>query len=766
MKHLIIVFIFFTSLNSIFSQEQFNISGIVSTQNKEVITIGDVLLISKIDNKIIKYTFINNGKFHLEKVKKGNYFLKVNSLGYFEISKEIKLESNQHLKLEFIEKNNILSEVEITASKKVIENKNGNIIINVAKTRLSKESNTLDLLSKLPRIQIASNKSSIEVIGKGNPLIYIGHQRISIDDLNNLSVSQIEKIEIINNPSSKYEAEGRSLLLITLKKEIQDGMKISVTETTSFKKHFNNYLNASTNFKHQKARFNLNISFNNLKIWESNSADYQIPYKGISSDYLVVAKTNRKQAIIQGSFSYQFNKNNHLSVNSNLRTQKEPFTINTITNINSDIINTKSFNDGNRYFSTSNINYIKSLNNSNEFFFGAQYTFYDQRITNSITNKFNVTPITTTINRLQKFNINTYTLKSNYTKKLKKKKTLEIGTSYTNTSTNSTINTFTNTIKQNYYFTEKNKAAYIQYSNNLSTLKYSLGLRFENNETDGKYSKNSNIIFKKNSTDFFPKLNIAYAINKKKTISLNYSKNITRPNYSSTTSTSAFINPFLEFRGNLHLTPSITNEVSIRYQFNKNSINFNYYHKQNPIFYSFHYDENNNKTLIYPTNLVHEKGVNLEVNIPKKYKLWSSSNTISFHLNTINDTRALNTSLSPYLYYYSNHQFKINKSSSFAFDFWGLTNRKEGIFTRESIFVLNASLHKKLFNSLDFTVSFNDIFNTMEFRETYSLQKLNVKNVFFTDANEIAFSLKYSFGKINKINNTNKNINRNMNRIR
>jgi len=119
----------------------------------------------------------------------------------------------------------------------------------------------------------------------------------------------------------------------------------------------------------------------------------------------------------------------------------------------------------------------------------------------------------------------------------------------------------------------------------------------------------------------------------------------------------------------------------------------------------------------------------------------------------------------PNFYFYTNHQFKINNSTTVNLNGWGLTNRQEGIFDREKVCVLNASVSKKFFNKLDATLSLNDIFNSMEFTDRYELQNIKATSLFYTDANEVSLSFKYSFGSIKSLYK-NKDVDDGLNRIR
>ena len=589
MKQLITLILFFIFSLPVQAQSTYAISGKVTDVNQKNIEVGDIILLSYKEKKVITYTIINNGSFYLENIKAGKFFLKVSCFGHKEAIKEIILSKDTLINFRLSEDLVSLNEIEINAEKKVFENKNGNIIVNVENTLLSKETNSLDLLSKLPKIQVSPNRSSITIIGRGNPLIYLGNQRISINELLSIAVNNIKTIELINNPSAKYDAAGRSVVLVTLKTTKSDGYKVSITETASFKTHFNNYLNTNSNFKKDNLELKLDLSYNKINVWESNGANYNITNENIFSNYLVEANTNRAQFIIGGGIFYQLNKKDYISIGSRLRAQKEPFDINTMTflkdNLYESSIKTNSDNDGKRSFSTTTINYLKSLHKFGELFLGAQYSYYDQGMENNIRNVY-TNPISETFqNRDQKFTVDAFSANGIYEKSFDKSHKLELGASHTRATSNSIMNIYSplssNTL---YNYVEKNNSVYSQFSGIYKKINYSLGLRIEDTKFKGILNNNKTIINRK-STNLFPKINLNYAIDSLRAINLNYAKTIIRPNFSTTTATTASINPFLDFQGNLNLLPTMTDEISATFEYKNTSITVRGYQSENVVFY-------------------------------------------------------------------------------------------------------------------------------------------------------------------------------------
>jgi hypothetical protein len=764
MKQVILIFLLCISGN-LLSQNKFSINGIVKTDSKEMISVSDVLLYQK--NKIIAYTVIVDGTFSFESILKGFYHLKVLCTGYEPYESELKLNKNKTIEIFIKESSIALDGVVIKSTKKILENRSGNITANVEGTILSMETNTVELLSKLPKIQISPNGEQVSILGKGTPLIYIGGQRVSVEELQTLQVDEIKTIEIINNPSVKYEAEGRAILLITKRRSDQEGRELFVTERASSKTYFNNYLAANLTAKKKGVEFKLNASYNQLKIWEKNSAVYEVLDENIFSDYEVEAVTTRPQYIFGGGLYYSINDTDYISFNSRYRTQKEPFTIDTNTfldeNGTQQNISTRSTNVGERKFLSSNVNYFKSLSKNKNLFLGGQYTNYTRDVENSIQNTVENSSLLDAVEISQDFNVESFVFKGDYEIKFTNKNALELGFNYARSNSKSLL--AINDDSSRYKYTEAVNGLYTQFSGGKQKMKYSFGLRVENTSIEGGFKENNTLLVNRKNTFFFPRASIDFTFSDEKSINLSLVSSIARPNYSAAVTTTAFINPALEFQGNINLTPTITNEVSSNIQLKDKSVTLRYYQSKNPVNYRFFYDDERDLTVMSPANFDEEVGLVLDVSLPFKHQFWTSTNTVSLNYTSVNDSKIVKKKSTPYMYFYTNQQFKINNFSSFNLNGWALTNRKDGIFNRKSVFTINAAYTTKFFSKLDVTINANDIFNTMEFRENYILQNLNVSNLFFTDANEFSIVLRYVFGSLKNSNYKNKSVDNELNRM-
>ncbi|SNB17436.1 putative TonB-dependent outer membrane receptor [Flavobacterium psychrophilum] len=664
-----------------------------------------------------------------------------------------------------------LEEVIIKTEKKVFTNKYGNLKVDVANSILKSVPNTIDLVSKLPNVIIDANKETINIIGKGNPLLYIDNQKVSINDLNALSVDEIKSIEIINNPSAKYEAEGRVVILIARKLSKKEGFKIDLTETASVKKRFNNYVGVNASIKKKKLEIKANFNYNQLTIWEGHDIKYEIPEENIISNYDVEAYTKRPQFIFGSGLFYKINDDDYFSISGNARAQKDIFGINTKTfnkqNTIENNILTQSSNDNNRVYINLFANYAKKIKSINtQLFSGFQFSNFNQKMVTLVENSYNNISFEQAQNRNQQFNVSVISGRTDLEKTFKNETKLEIGGLFlsANAKTNSDISDLKNlsSMISNYNFKEQNISGYSQVSGKIKKVQYSAGFRIENTNIIGKYTNEILPLIKKEYTNFFPKVQLDIPLDSSKTITLNYAKSITRPNYSATNQGSTYINPYFIYGSNINLDPTINDEIAANFQYNDKSIRLRYYKNSNPVYGDFKYDNFQNILTFSEKNFDKEMGLEIDFTIPFTYKFWTVNNSLSFILNKIEDKLALQKESKPYMYYYSNHVFKLPKEYTISTTVWGLTTQHEGVFERKQPnFLIDLAISKKFLKQWDCTLSFNDIFKNFVYKENFTVNKVSSKSHYLSDTHEISLAIRYSFGKIKDSEFKEKSINEN-----
>ena len=762
MKKFLITFLFFPFF--INAQEHLALKATLTDQYEVPILYGDVLLYK--NTTLVKHTTINKGTFSMDEIPSGTYTLKISCLGYEPIEKTMTLYKNVQLNLVLHEIATALDEIQLQVVKKLITYEQGSTLIHIEKSILSKETSSIALLAKIPNIQISADEREISLIGKGIPLLYFGGQKISMDDFKSISVDDIKKIEIINTPPSRYEANGRAVILIHRKKSNTRGTAFSLTEKIAKKTYFNNYLGAFLTHKRDQLELKLDGSYNQLNVWESNGASYVLPMQQTASDYLVTATTNRTQFIVGGGMYYQFNKANYLSFGTRFRTQHEPFSIDTETRIINqaevqDIL-TLSDNRGTRQFMSSNVNYTREFKQTGSLFLGGQYTTYKKGVDNTIFNHYTSPPSSTTLNRHQDFDVETFTGKADLMYPVQKRTTLEAGFNYASTlSTSGVVLEGTKTTSS---YNEHIYGVYSDISYHQKKLELRLGLRIEN--TQVRIENQPTPVKQLRTSNLFPKLNVTYKLDSTQSLNFNYGTSINRPNYTTVTSTSAFINPALEFRGAIELKPTLTDELSAVFQVHNYRFTARYFSSKNPVYYSISYDDQTAKSIMSPKNFNREVGYSFATDIPVSYKFWTANNSLSVQYTNLKDERSVARKATPFLYFSTQHQFKITSLSSFHITAWGQTKRTEGIFNRYGQLVFNAAFQTRLFKHIDLTISYNDIFANLTYKDDYTIDHVTASSLFYTDVNELGISLKYSFDAIKRSAYKNKDVDDQLHRVR
>ncbi|MEZ5041873.1 MAG: outer membrane beta-barrel protein [Saprospiraceae bacterium] len=759
-----------------FGQNQYLLSGKVRTESGRSLDYGDVLVLHPTDSSLIEYTAVEQGDFSLDPLEAGDYLLRIAALGYQDYYQKLTLNQDQTITILLAESTKMLDEITVTAARNAISNKDGNLKVTIDHSIFANQATTLDVLSLLPGVQLSGDRQSLTVIGKGAPLIYLENQSITLDQLNAIPVATIKHIEIINYPSARYEAEGRAVILVTQQLNFSDGFRFDMTEIASFRHRFNHYLSTNASLKRKRLELKADFSYNYLGIWERIRNELELKERAIILDQSSLSTGPRPQFIIGGGLIYQLKAGEYFSVNANLSTHVTDAPINTSSTLSEQlhIDNIESLVVGkeHRDFFSSNISYNKKLTSSNShLFMGIQYSNYLRDLKSDISNNYNEKGLVLSQIRDQNFQIDAFAARLDFEKTMNKAGRLELGLRYYQASADAFLDfQFLETMMalvSNYDYEERNYAAYGQYTGASHKLKYSFGLHSESTTVKGRFKEETGWLVNRRQNVLFPKATFTYAMDSSKSVTLNYAKTIQRPNYLNASSISTFIHPFLEFARNANLRSTIDNELSINFQYQNQSIRFSYVDKKDPVYFSVLYNQAQDRMVMSPQNFEQETGFDLTLTSPLSYKWWTVTNTLILSRHKIKDSRAIIKGATPYLYYYSNHQFKLPQSTVLGLFVWGLSKRKEGVFERNAYWILGGSISKTIHGKLQLAISFDDLLRAMNLGETYTINQIEAESTFFVDRKNMAFSLRYSFGKQTKANSSyrNKEIDEQLNRI-
>ncbi len=230
---LILLFIL-SGITSSFAQTVVSISGSVKDRKtKAVLPFVTVTLKNSKDSTLVQGTITNEeGRFTLSNIKSGNYYTEVTFIGYKPFKQNVYVGTlSQYLDLgtiELEEDAKVLNEVEVTAMQEEVSGKMDKKSFTLENNTTQSGGTVLQAMQNLPGVTVqdgkvhirGSDKVVVLIDGKQTALTGFGNQ----SSLDNIPASAIEKIEIINNPSAKYDANGNAgIINIIYKKNKQEG---------------------------------------------------------------------------------------------------------------------------------------------------------------------------------------------------------------------------------------------------------------------------------------------------------------------------------------------------------------------------------------------------------------------------------------------------------------------------------------------------------------------------------------------------------------
>ena len=246
------------------------VSGRVSDETGKPLSFASVLLLRAADSGLVKTELTgDDGSYVLSPVPDGAYLVKVTLLGYEVYMSDRLMISNNDQSVPVItlfKTSTELKEATVRAQKPFIEVHSDKIVVNVENSIVGTGGSVLDMLSHSPGVIVDQN-DNISLKGKQGVNVMINGkiQPMSAADLANILKSTpsnaVESIELISNPSAKYDAAGTAgIINIKMKKDTKTGLNGSVN--TSYSQGVYGSSGEGININYRNSKFNLFASYN------------------------------------------------------------------------------------------------------------------------------------------------------------------------------------------------------------------------------------------------------------------------------------------------------------------------------------------------------------------------------------------------------------------------------------------------------------------------------------------------------------------------
>ncbi len=314
MRNLIILFLIL-SYNQVFAQVI--LSGRITDEEERSVEYAEVSLTHVSDTTRVKKTLTDKtGRFSLS-VQMGSYILSVDYWGENILTKKIMVSKNKYLGRLKVPLANRIGSVTVTQGR-LISRKGDKLIMNVSGNHLFKGHTAFEVLKYAPYLSVDSNSGSISM--KGNPTrIFENGKAIRATDLHTylstLPSERIVHIEIISNPSSKYEASGGGGIINIITKKPKKGLEVSWNNKVDLSKFISHHsfldLNAKLNDKLLIQTF---FSYNKNKGLRKENRTEILPSPHIIYDYDKKDTLRSNYSYFSNEIRYNINKSHELDV--------------------------------------------------------------------------------------------------------------------------------------------------------------------------------------------------------------------------------------------------------------------------------------------------------------------------------------------------------------------------------------------------------------------------------------------------------------------
>ena len=804
-----VLLLFFLSQN-IFSQTH-KVSGrIVSFNTNESIEFATVKLLHVQDSSLISAMYADSlGGFVFDNVNCQVFLLKISNVGYETYwSKKLKNTNCQDIDFGAVHLRQDLTlnleEVKVRGQLDVLKAGIDKKVYNVGEDISVKGGTANDVLNRLPSVEVDED-GGVTLRGDGSVIILINGRPSSLSGgngktlLDALPAGSIERVEIVANPSARYDPDGTSgIINIVLKKNKLRGFNGAISSNigSGDLKNGNIYEgNISLNYRNDRLNAFVSVNGRSYRGYRNKFSDIYTDFGSDTSTHLdqnrIGTDLNISQSVM-GGIDFTISAQHKLGLYSNFNWGKRERT--------GDLWNSIYDQNGTRFALWNRTSYDPKTRTNNDFGLNYEYLFQQERgkLQFSINQSFgaedirgfysehyympdsvlsNQDSLSQRLFNQETNNINTVQLDVEYIfPKLNAR--MEFGGKSIIRS--QSVNTFSEsyeTLAQayiedtianfDYVYDENIYSVYGIYGQQLNKFKYQAGLRVEKAfQTPDLVSDSLRIA--NDYFNLFPSAHLKYAFNDKNELGLSYSRRISRARANQLNPFTNYADPFNLRRGNPYLQPEYIHSFDLAYLFEGSKFSLStsiYYRRSEGVISRIKEFYDNNTSAVTYQNLNNTNALGTEwIFMFKPYDFWRT--TASFNGNLIEyytDITGLDNTTGVYMKAKINSTFEFwKKTGSFqlSYGYNGPRVSVQGIVQRKG--TLDIAFEKKFMENnffLGFRVS--DLLNQQAFYMDLYRENINQEAYYKWMSRRVFITLRYKFGKVEfqKSGKTSSNLN-------
>ncbi len=765
-----------------------NISLHIQNEEKQALEGVSVGLMRVQDSTLAKIAITDQqGLAVLDEIRYGTYFVTAFLVGFGKYQSDPITVDAGHSRIDLppfqLEKSTqALAEVTIAHKKPFLERHLDKLVLNVENSIASAGSSILEVLERAPGV-LVNQETSISLKGKQGVIVMIDGKPSPlsgadlINYLKGIPASNIDKIEIITNPSAKYDAAGNAgIINIRFKKDQRQGLNGSVSLSAGQGFYFKPNGSANLNFRKNKWNLFGNYSYGqpkgftrfyiNRKFFDENHEVASVfdqtsftkqPIKShngkIGADFYAGKKT-----VVGVVFNGNLFRNKRDGYTNALITDREGALQYTTTMDN--VLNDKRFNG------FGNLNLKHTIDSTGkELTMDADYgRFTSHADQNFVTRQFSaaiVPPAGYILHTDQRGNLSVKSIKADYVHPLKNDAKLEAGLKSSVVETDNDIKFFNvvdmeqqpDPTRSNHFIYKENiHAAYLNFAKSFPKIDFQLGLRLEQTQTEGNQLTTGEQ-FTRSYAYLFPSVFVNRKLSEKNQFSFSYSRRIDRPDYRQLNPFRIFVDAYTYVVGDPALKPVLTNSFELGHTFlQQYSTTLSYTKSKEVITDVFVQDDTTKISYQTPANLQNFDQVSLAVSAPVSIGKWLTS--------SINGSVYWNRYTSPFqggnlLNTYTSWDMNINNSISLGKKGWSAelggyyqSRMAWGLFIIRDLAQLNAGIQKVSSNKLStFKLAVTDVLYTNHIAVIVQYQNQDWFTDRTWDSKVVTLSFTQRFGK-------------------
>ncbi|MBE9668699.1 outer membrane beta-barrel family protein [Mucilaginibacter boryungensis] len=761
--------------------------SIVTTENKPV-EFATVSLLRTKDSAIVKGALGNEaGVYALTNIANGNYIIKISAVGYNKgLSKPFTVSGNNVTvpAISMQSSAQALKTVNIQSARPLIERKLDRTVMNVENSVLAAGNSAMEILERAPGVSIDKD-DNISLNGKSGVTVMINDKLTYLSSaqlatlLRSTDGTNIAAIELITNPSAKYDASGNSgIINIRLKKNREVGSSGSITTGVAYGHTWKDNQNLSLNHKDGKLNMfgtfshNDNSNLQNLNIRRVVDSVGSLTY---FNQYTPMQNTNHNNSYRVGA-DYDLTKHNTVGFIVNGYDNTRVDNLPTVTYIGKtlDVTNAllNSTSESHQHYKNfaANVNdrwqidtlgqslgidldYAKFSNTNNAAYATYSYKPNGQQSQAPVFLR-NQSPSV----------IDIRTAKADYAYPFSKSLKLETGAKFSDVKTDNNlqaqrqngagvyVNDATRT--NHFVYQEKIDAGYANLGKTWKKTSAQIGVRAEYTTSLATLAGTPPV--PRNYIDFFPSFFVNHTLSKRNEIGFSYSRRIDRPSYDNLNPFVFYLDSLTYVQGNPFLKPQYTHAFELHYTWNNTiNVNLNYSHTSDVITQIILTDAVKKATFQTNLNLDAQDAYGLNINSPYTINNWWSGNVnlnTFYLLNKANNLLGAKLNVGQLAY-----QFRTTQTFTFikGYRLEILTNYKSdikvGIYDVRPQYNIDGGISHSFANkkaNIKFSVS--DIFNTRTNNVNSMYQSVNLQITQKGETRVSRLTFTYNFGN-NKI---------------